>query len=362
MLKRAFAILGFLFLAFPALGQVPGTTIQINRTPITQGTTGMCLYDNAGKVGEQACGTGTAADIKVGTTTVSSGTTTYLLYNNAGVLGNIPQSTFATATGTLTPGNVAQLTATGVIDSGVVLVTTLPATTVWSNITSGTAAPAANTVLTLGNGTAAAPIYSFVNETGMGMYRSSSGVLGLSAGGLAIATFNVPGASHNFIDFSANNVPLIRAQGSTNLGILLAANGTGGVDIQTNGSGSNPYIARFAVSGTAGAAVNYFTLTNALTTAPTILSTAGGDSVINLNIAPKGQASVVLNSAAIATNATDGFLYLASGAGTPTGTPTTFTGRVPMYVDTTNSQLWLYLGGAWKQPKTPAAAAIITWQ
>lgn len=70
----------------------------------------------------------------------------------------------------------------------------------------------------------------------------------------------------------------------------------------------------------------------------------------------------VIGSAAIATNATDGFLYLASGAGTPTGTPTTFTGRVPMYVDTTNSQLWLFLGGAWKQPKTPAGAAIVTWQ
>ncbi len=76
----------------------------------------------------------------------------------------------------------------------------------------------------------------------------------------------------------------------------------------------------------------------------------------------KGTGSVVLGSAAIATNATDGFIYAVSGAGTPTGTPTAFTGRVPIYVDTTNSQLWLYLGGAWKQPKTPAAAAIVTWQ
>lgn len=72
--------------------------------------------------------------------------------------------------------------------------------------------------------------------------------------------------------------------------------------------------------------------------------------------------SVVLGSAAIATNSTDGFLYVVSGAGTPTGIPTTFTGRVPIYLDTTNSQLWLYLGGAWKQPKTPAGATLITWQ
>lgn len=72
--------------------------------------------------------------------------------------------------------------------------------------------------------------------------------------------------------------------------------------------------------------------------------------------------STVLGSAAVATNATDGFLYAVSGAGTPTGTPTGFTGRVPIYVDTTNSQLWLYMGGAWKQPKTPAGAAVVTWQ
>ena len=74
------------------------------------------------------------------------------------------------------------------------------------------------------------------------------------------------------------------------------------------------------------------------------------------------QPSVVCGNQALATDATDGFIYLCSGAGTPTGAPTTFTGRVALYIDTTNSQLWLYLGGAWKQPKTPAGAATVTWQ
>ena len=71
--------------------------------------------------------------------------------------------------------------------------------------------------------------------------------------------------------------------------------------------------------------------------------------------------NVVMGSAAIATTATDGFLYIATSAGTPTGTPTTFTGRVPMVYDTTNHQFWIYDGG-WKQPKTPAGAALVTWQ
>lgn len=58
--------------------------------------------------------------------------------------------------------------------------------------------------------------------------------------------------------------------------------------------------------------------------------------------------NVVVNTAAIATNATNGFLYVPSCAGTPTGTPTTFTGRVPIVVDTTNNKLYFYSGAAWR--------------
>lgn len=58
--------------------------------------------------------------------------------------------------------------------------------------------------------------------------------------------------------------------------------------------------------------------------------------------------SVVVNNAAVATNATDGFLYVPGCAGTPTGVPTAFTGRVPIVVDTTNNKLYFYSGGAWR--------------
>jgi hypothetical protein len=58
--------------------------------------------------------------------------------------------------------------------------------------------------------------------------------------------------------------------------------------------------------------------------------------------------SVVPGTAALATTATDGFGYLPTCAGTPTGVPTTFTGRAPAVVDTTGSKLWVYIGGAWK--------------
>lgn len=69
----------------------------------------------------------------------------------------------------------------------------------------------------------------------------------------------------------------------------------------------------------------------------------------------------VVGNAALTTAAVDGFLYIPTCAGTPTGTPTTFTGRVALIYDTTAHQFWIYDGG-WKQPKTPAGAAIVTWQ
>jgi hypothetical protein len=53
-------------------------------------------------------------------------------------------------------------------------------------------------------------------------------------------------------------------------------------------------------------------------------------------------------SVALATTATNGFLYVPTCAGTPTGTPTTVTGMAPIVVNTTNNKLYFYSGGAWR--------------
>lgn len=50
----------------------------------------------------------------------------------------------------------------------------------------------------------------------------------------------------------------------------------------------------------------------------------------------------------IATTATDGFLYIPSCNGAPTGVPTTITGVVPMVYDTNKGVLYVYSGGAWR--------------
>lgn len=63
---------------------------------------------------------------------------------------------------------------------------------------------------------------------------------------------------------------------------------------------------------------------------------------------PAATGSVVVGNAALATDATDGFLYIPTCNGTPTGTPTGFTGRVPMVYDSANNKLYIYSGGAWR--------------
>jgi len=50
----------------------------------------------------------------------------------------------------------------------------------------------------------------------------------------------------------------------------------------------------------------------------------------------------------LATDATTGFLYVPTCAGTPTGTPATQTGLAPMIVDDTNHRLYFWSGGVWR--------------
>ena len=59
-----------------------------------------------------------------------------------------------------------------------------------------------------------------------------------------------------------------------------------------------------------------------------------------------GTGSVVCQGAALATNATTGFLYIPTSAGAPSGTPEAHVGVVAMQFDTTNNDLYVY-DGAW---------------
>lgn len=69
--------------------------------------------------------------------------------------------------------------------------------------------------------------------------------------------------------------------------------------------------------------------------------------------------TAVFSGAALATNATDGFTNMPSMAGPPSGTPTAYTGTVPIVFDTTDNRLYFYSGAAWLF--VGAAAAGTPW-
>lgn len=71
--------------------------------------------------------------------------------------------------------------------------------------------------------------------------------------------------------------------------------------------------------------------------------------------------SVVLGvSTQLGTTVTDGFVYIPNMAGTPTGTPTAFTGKTPMVFDDTNNLLYLYDGTAWAATGNVSGPATVT--
>lgn len=72
----------------------------------------------------------------------------------------------------------------------------------------------------------------------------------------------------------------------------------------------------------------------------------GTNSLVRLTMSATG--NLIIGTAALATTATDGFFYVSSSAGAPTGVPTAATGRVPIHYDTTNNHFYAY-NTAWKK-------------
>lgn len=66
-----------------------------------------------------------------------------------------------------------------------------------------------------------------------------------------------------------------------------------------------------------------------------------------LRISSEGDVVVNPTGASLSTSASNGFLHLSACAGTPTGTPASFTGAAPVVFDSTNKSLWVHDGSQW---------------
>lgn len=176
-------------------------------------------------------------------------------------------------------------------------------------------------------------------------------VLQLADGTLQTPFTSVAAGSfqHGLIDVDTNAAIVaqtIRSQGALTGGTSNQA-GKDFTFIASPGKGTGAggqFLFQTAPAGSTGTTVNSVA-TGLTITAP----------VVNM------QPGVVIGNQALATTATDGFLWIAGGSGAPSGVPASFTGRYPLYWDHTNKQLYIY-DAAWLQPKTPAAAAIVSWQ
>jgi hypothetical protein len=163
---------------------------------------------------------------------------------------------------------------------------------------------------------------------------------GVGIGGKAWigGTINVAGAS----TFAAVAATALTVDNGNTTNQLTLGNGTNGFCAIVMRNGSTHY---------AWAIGAQYNLSETLEFIPssavggTNFSASGNVSVLSLTQA----GDVVLGTrAALATAATGGFGYMPTCAGTPTGVPTGYTGKVAWVYDTTNNKLCVY-NGAWKQ-------------
>lgn len=210
------------------------------------------------------------------------------------------------------------------------------------------------------NGTLSAP--SFQAATGGNPSLSAYSVLGNLTGSTAAGTANqsiilgTPGYTTSGVNFqqdtlTSNNFAQLSLQNlssgssaSTDLvvGNNLATDSTNYADFGINSSvvnGSYP----------TGAGEAYLYNTSADLTLGCI-----GSNVLHLftnstdAMTIDRNQNVICGTGALATTATDGFLYIPSCAGLPTGTPTSETGRAPIVLNSSNNNLYGYSGGAWQ--------------
>jgi hypothetical protein len=196
--------------------------------------------------------------------------------------------------------------------------------------------------------------FSFLNNTDVYLQAA----LGQSPS-LRIGAPVVAGTNQIRLGLNTNNNPMLAfadPSGSGNRDTYLLREGASTFSVNTS-DGTVPGVATtlqlYNLSDTIPVTTNYERGVVGWITPPNVF-TVGAQASGSGTLRPTNLigANIVVGTAALATNANNGFLYIPTCAGTPTGTPTTFTGRVPMIYDTTNNKFYIY-NGSWKGGTNP---------
>lgn len=163
--------------------------------------------------------------------------------------------------------------------------------------------PTAGLQVQFASGTVSAPALAFISEANTGWFRGGGSRMDLAIGGVNTVTFNASAintASQYQAPDGSNGSPSISFSNATTSGAYKS--GTNGFSLATNGVERLRFDANGNIANVAGA---------------------------------------------LATTATNGFIYVETCAGTPTGVPTSITGSAPIIFDTSANKIWVY-NSSWK--------------
>lgn len=173
--------------------------------------------------------------------------------------------------------------------------------------------------------------------------------------GTGISVGTAHGGAQRFY-IATNVAPTVASGASVTLRVVQLDPGTitisGATNITTTAGFNWAEIAQPSYSAASALTVSFAAT---LYVAGEPLGIGAGPATITASAAIKvASGSVVVGGAAIATNATKGFLYIPTCAGAPSGTPEVHTGTVAMVYDTTNHKLRIY-DASWLGGTTPGA-------
>lgn len=229
-----------------------------------------------------------------------------------------------------------------------------------ANLTA-TLSPTGTGTVTINPATAGTVNNMSVGATTAAAVRATTftGTSGLTTGTLVITSASTSGllteaAALTYIDTSVTRSISVSGSGSGSSNMTVAnthASANAFFDVLANGTG-DAYV-RYSVSALAtrwyagidnSVGDRFAWGTDVLGAADKVAITTTGSLIANAS------------GAALATNATDGFTYIPTSAGTPTGAPTAVTGAAAIEVDTTNN-LFYYYSGSW----LTAPSALASW-
>ena len=170
-----------------------------------------------------------------------------------------------------------------------------------------------------------------VGSSGQLQYNNSG-----AFGGAAALTYAASGNNLTVAAQNAADVPLLIKGASSQSGNLLELRSSSNTLLINFDSSGNLSVPGLFISSFAACGLFY-------------------DKGLSANaLALPGNGTVVVGNGAVSTTAGDGFLYIPTCAGTPTGTPVSHTGTVALVFDTTGHKFWIY-DGAWKGGTSPGA-------